>query len=381
MDSLEQQITGLGHDLKSWKGRFDSRLDSFESRMDAMDVKWATRDGTSSGLAADSLARTLWDSPEFSRMRSVGRGTALIKFDKSLRDFVEFKTTLTSDTVGFPTPGVMPVQRVGSIVQPARRAPAMRDLLTSIPVGVGMVDFVKVSADVTKASPVTEGDTKPETGMTFTTESERVRTIALWIPASKQLLEDYTQLAVAINSALASAVRLEEDRQILFGDNTGENLNGITLQAQAFDVTILTASDGYEYPDIIAGACAQIAADDELAPNFVALNPQDWWKIRRTKDSTGQYIFGDPSQPDPNNLFGLQVVPTTGMTIGKFLVGNSTIEAAAVYERQATVVEISTEHAEYFTKNLVAIRAESRLALCTFRPNAFVYGNLTQSPA
>jgi hypothetical protein len=44
-------------------------------------------------------------------------------------------------------------------------------------------------------------------------------------------------------------------------------------------------------------------------------------------------------------------------------------------------VEISTEHADYFVRNLVAVRAEKRLALVTKRPASFVSGSFTTSPA
>jgi hypothetical protein len=41
---------------------------------------------------------------------------------------------------------------------------------------------------------------------------------------------------------------------------------------------------------------------------------------------------------------------------------------------------VSTEHSDYFVKNLVAIRAEKRLALITRRPASFVTGSFTTSP-
>ena len=43
--------------------------------------------------------------------------------------------------------------------------------------------------------------------------------------------------------------------------------------------------------------------------------------------------------------------------------------------------KISTEHADFFTKNLVAVRAEKRLALITRRPGSYVTGSFTTSPA
>ena len=38
-------------------------------------------------------------------------------------------------------------------------------------------------------------------------------------------------------------------------------------------------------------------------------------------------------------------------------------------------MEISTEHADYFIRNLVAILAEERLAFAVKNPNAVIYGS------
>jgi hypothetical protein len=44
------------------------------------------------------------------------------------------------------------------------------------------------------------------------------------------------------------------------------------------------------------------------------------------------------------------------------------------------LIEVSTEHSDFFIRNLVAIRAEKRLALITRRPGAFVAGSFSTSP-
>jgi hypothetical protein len=43
-------------------------------------------------------------------------------------------------------------------------------------------------------------------------------------------------------------------------------------------------------------------------------------------------------------------------------------------------VDISQEHSDFFIKNLVAIRAEKRLALVVKRPASFITGNFSTSP-
>ena len=62
------------------------------------------------------------------------------------------------------------------------------------------------------------------------------------------------------------------------------------------------------------------------------------------------------------------------MTIDKFLVGNFR-SAATLYDRWAPRVEVSTEHADFFTRNLVAILAEERIALAPKNAAALTYGD------
>jgi hypothetical protein len=44
-------------------------------------------------------------------------------------------------------------------------------------------------------------------------------------------------------------------------------------------------------------------------------------------------------------------------------------------------IDISTEHSTFFTQNLIAIRAEKRMAIITRRPGSFVTDSFNTSPA
>jgi HK97 family phage major capsid protein len=73
-------------------------------------------------------------------------------------------------------------------------------------------------------------------------------------------------------------------------------------------------------------------------------------------------------------LWGLQVVVSNSMPAGQFVVGDFR-NGAMLLDRMASTVEVSTEHADFFTRNLIAVRCEERVALLTFAPWAFVKGS------
>lgn len=350
-------------------------------RIDALEVKAArpVTDGPKGGLIEELKANS-----EIEALMKKGRGS--VKFDlspKSSAEIIERKT-ISSAAIGFPTYGVMPAEREAGITWQPRPKLRMLDVIPSRPTSLGEIYWVTESVRPTKASPQTEySGLKPLIEPTFSTDKEKVETIAVLMLASNQVLADWTELEGFLRSEGAARVNEELDAQLLSGNGSSPNLNGLVTQGQAWDLTLLTASDGYEYYDILAGARQQIAEDNETEESpFAVLHPGDAWKIRRAKDSTGRYIFdGAQAAPGPLNLWGMPCVETTQITKGTFLVGSGSPAAAEYRSRQGLTVELSTEDSTNFRYNLVTIRFELRGALIVKRPNAFVQGSLTQSPA
>jgi HK97 family phage major capsid protein len=68
------------------------------------------------------------------------------------------------------------------------------------------------------------------------------------------------------------------------------------------------------------------------------------------------------------------VVDTTAVDEGEFLVGNFMM-SSQIWDREDATVDISTEDRDNFVKNMVTIRAEERLALTCYRPEALIYGD------
>jgi HK97 family phage major capsid protein len=339
-------------------GASKDALTKLQTQVDALDVKMASRH-LIGDVPAPSLIDQLKSNEDVSRLLRDKKGNCILNFDaKTTATILQTKTTLTETSQGFSTSGVLAIDRIPGITPEARQVLRVRDVLTARPTILPICDFVKVSTPLGIASPVPEASTKPENAVQFTSSSEKIRTIATWLPATRQILDDLTELNGYIMSSLPYYVNLEEELQLLAGDNTGENLHGFVVQASAFNTGLLSPSAGWNRIDIVGNCISQLTTAKEIAPSFIVLHPTDWWKMRLQKDGFGRYILGDPQSMVQPNIFGLSAVATTSIAAGTFLVGSGDPVASEIRDRMEMQVEISTSHADFFTQNLVAIRAE-----------------------
>jgi HK97 family phage major capsid protein len=162
--------------------------------------------------------------------------TCILNFDaKTTSQILQTKTTLTESGQGFQSTGVLAIDRIPGITPEARQVLSVRDVLTARPTTLPVVDFIKVSSPLAIASPVAEASTKPENALQFASSSEKIRRIATWLPATRQILDDLVELNGYIMSSLPYYCNLEEELQLLAGDNTGENLHGFLGQASPFN--------------------------------------------------------------------------------------------------------------------------------------------------
>lgn len=260
--------------------------------------------------------------------------------------------------------------RDGTVMLPQRRM-SVRNLIPTIRVSTGSVEYASQTTRTNNAGMVAEMATKPESAYAWELKDLPMRVIAHWIPASRQVLDDLPQLRGLIDSELMYGLKLKEDEQLLNGSGTGQNLNGLVTNATAYSAPITISSP--TSIDLIGLAILQNALADYPADGIV-VNSADWMYMRLLKNSQGDYILGSPSVDVTKVLFGLPVVDTSAMTVDKFLVGNFQA-AATLYDRWDARIEVSTEHADFFIKNMVAILCEERLGLAVKNPLALTYGD------
>lgn len=282
------------------------------------------------------------------------------------------KATISSATTnanGSAGAGVR-ATRLGPILELPRRRMTVRDLLSQGRMDGSTLEYVRETGFTNNAAPVAELAAKPESDLKFDLVNTSAKVIAHWMKASRQILSDFAQLRSVIDSSLIYGLEYVEEGQILNGDGTGQNLNGIIPQATAFTAPI-TIAGATEIDNI---RLAMLQAEIALFPSTgIVLNPQDWGRIEVEKDTTGRYIIGNPQGTIAPTLWGLPVVTTPAIAADKFLTG-AFRQGAQVFDRWDARVEVGYVNDD-FTKNMVTILAEERLALAVYRPQAFVFGD------
>ena len=257
------------------------------------------------------------------------------------------------------------------------------NLITIGSTNTNVVEWVRMSAVANNAAEVAEATattgtsgTKPESGLTLVVENTTVRTIAHWIPATKQALQDVAQLRTLIDGVLVDGVARRLNGEVLAGDGIAPNLKGI-LNTAGIGTIARGGAGGIGATEPNVEAIYRAITAVRLAffePNAILMHPTNWQNIRLSRENTGGantggYLFGPPALAGFDTLWGLPVVLDVTMTVGTALVADFT--QAILYVRDGVSVIATDSHSDFFVRNLIAVLAEGRYALAMPRPTAF----------
>lgn len=270
---------------------------------------------------------------------------------------------------------LLPERREGEIIAEPDKKLVVKDLITVGNTEQSLIKYFRELARTGAAGIVPDDGVtvKPLIDKTWTSESAEVKTIAGRMEIHKHMLDDIPALRTDVDNTLTYEVNKVENAQILAGDGTGENFDGLipnaTLYAQGS-----REPAGATILDRLRLAMLQVSAAGYVVDAHV-LNIWDWADAEMLKDTTGRYIFGNPFQDTATpRLWGRRVVDTDAMPEGDFLTGAFKL-AATYYERQGIEILLSSENRDNFDKNMLTVRGEKRGVVAVKRPLALCYYN------
>lgn len=256
----------------------------------------------------------------------------------------------------------------------------LRDLVTPGRTTSDTVEYVRVTGTTNNAAPVAEATTtgngtKPESGLATAKVTTPVKTIAHWIPVTKRALSDAAQIRTLIDSFLEYGLEEELEDQMVSGDGTGENFEGLATvsgtQAQAWDTNIFTTT---------RRAKTKVRTVGRSVPTAYLFNPVDVETMDLLQDNEARFYRGGPvgtigGALGTAPLWDLPVIESEAVPAGTGWVGDW--RKAILWDREQSAITMSDSHASFFIQNLVAILAEMRAAFGVLQPSAFVEIDLT----
>lgn len=275
--------------------------------------------------------------------------------------------------------GAFVVPDYTGIYEPLGRIPlVLRDLISVRQTGSDLVEFVRQTRQVTQAAPVAEANVtdytgatgeesgeKPEGTLRFEQVTTPVKTVAVWIPATKRALSDAGQLRGIIDQELSDDLDEELEDQILNGDGLGENFDGLLgtagILTQAWDTDILTT---------VRKARTALRVLGKSRPTAMLVHPNDAETMDLLTDDGGRFYFGGPAQGGVQTVWRVPVVESETQPEGTGLMGD--FRKAVLWDRERSSIQVSDSHADFFIRNMIAILAELRAAFGVIRPSAFI---------
>jgi HK97 family phage major capsid protein len=298
--------------------------------------------------------------------------SGLIKDGKPFR--IELKDT-DMTTGNAYTGEVIESDRLQGVFFDPDRPTHVRQFLSQTSTSSNNVRYVQESSYTDGTAPQSEGAEKGQSKFALTAKDAPVRTIASYLRLSKQMLDDTPFLTSYINQRAPKKLFLEEDEQILYGDGTGENIEGITTVAQSW--AAIAGFSNVNRFDALVNGISQVRTDNgEYNASAVMINPEDFYIALVEKDAEERYYFPDAVRfgGQPPRVAGVPIVANTAIEKGDFLIGDFNMGATMAL-RQGVSLQFFEQDQDNVITNQITVRIEERFALPVHNPNAFVYGD------
>lgn len=355
---MTEETRATVDELLTTQGELMARLKTAEQVL-------AEEGRTGRPIAPQSAGRIVVESEQMQDVNASFRGSNRIIVPRAALTPIGSKSSDGKD---------LSVERDYSIQRMPERRMTIRDLIAPGRTTAGAYEYLQETGFTNNAAMVGEGNSKPYSDIELATKTAAVRTIAHLFKATRQILDDMPTLMSFIDARASYGLALTEEAQLLFGDNTGNNLSGIVPVAENYAAPAGVTIADEQHIDRLRLALLQ-AELAEYPADGIVLNPTDWAVIETLKDKNGNYLIGKPDGETQPRLWRRPVVTTSAMPQGDYLAGAFGM-GAQIFDRMDVEIIVSTENDKDFEKNLVSIRAEQRLALAVYRSEAFVTGTL-----
>ena len=294
--------------------------------------------------------------------QQLNRGEVALNLPTKAIDDMILKTDMTT-SAGWDPEDI----RLGRWIESAQRpAPVVSNIIPTFATTMSTILYMEETTFTNNAAEAAENAAIAESALAFTERPSEVRKIGHSLPVTQEQLDDVQGLRAIIDQRLGYMLRARLDLQLLVGNGTAPNISGfhdrasIGSQAKGTDSDVVAIRKGIN----------EVESTGFASPSAVVFHPTDWMNIRLLQTADGNFLFGPPSMPGAETIWGLQTVRTTAQTITQALVGDFA-QFSALYMRKGITLSVTDSHASEFLDDILRIKATMRAALAVFRETAF----------
>jgi HK97 family phage major capsid protein len=362
-------LLGLEGDVKSARDFLDAPTDT-ASRFSPVEGEYK------------SIADRLIESEEYKDMVENNRPGMRQDVKLDVADIISYKDVYSAMASYTPTYNIATrVQKLPTVPAFAHRQ-RVRDLFPQARTSSNLLEYWRndgldnggkgnAATVAERTADNTNFAAKPKSNLNFSSASDKICTIAHWIPAHRNTLADAPQLRSLIDNSLLYGLAEEEDWQLLNGDGVGENLLGLLRRP---GIQSYVAPGGEWKSDSLRRAQTLNELAGFPSTGYV-LHPLDWEDIEIQKGSTNDHyaITTNIAIGAQTRVWRLPVVSTPVINEGTFL-SAAFGQACQVYDRELANIRVAEQHSDFFVRNAVVILAEERVGLVVQNPSAIVEG-------
>lgn len=284
---------------------------------------------------------------------------------KSLQDS-SMKATMTTSAGWAPYPTLAPRGPVLS----AQRRPVVADLIPQDDTNQPAIIYYEETTFTNAAAAVTEGNPKPESALALTRQTQAIEKIATTLPVTEEQLADVPQVRGYIDGRLTLMIQLKEEGYLLTGTGTPPQIQGFHTKS---GIGSLARGGSEDNTDVVLRCITNVNSTTGFAnATGIVMHPLNMQAILLLRTTTGEYIWGHPSEKGPRTLWGLPVVETAAETQGKCLIGDF-VMYSHISRKLGLRMDVGYIN-EDFKNNILRLRAEERLSLEIYRAAAFCEG-------
>ncbi len=383
LEEAAQKDAGISEDLKKEVDALKAK--EVESLRNAVKqqgiILGKLQDGSLAGSQVksveDSVKKTLGSLKGDSRSEFL-QGNKRVTFD------IERKAVGDMTFAGSVT-GTMPqAVRLPGVNNIAERAPRVYDLIPKLTVSGNTVEWAFEKNQEGAAAGTAEAAAKNQIDNEFEVSSVSLLKQTAYFRVSTEMLDDDAMFESWFRNKLIVRLFIRVDSQVLGGDGTGTNLNGLITQATTFAAgAFANAVDNANEVDVIAASVNQIKIAEQDASNLaIIMHPSDvtGLKFEKVSSTDKRYVQRVLQAGSTMNIDGLPIIETTAITQGDFLVG--AMNKALVLEKGGITVEMG-RNGNDFRENMMTILAEWRgeVLIETNDTTCFVKGTFATAEA